>query len=123
MPEINGGYHEANVKFYDLSIVDDEPVVVFQTGLLGDKLSTYSQIKNDYKIVEINMRGYLFSKNKSNHDICWAFDYPLGYPMEEREVTHSEIYNYQFIVKYGKDADSSAKARKWFMNELAKESS
>jgi len=121
MVGINGGL-EVDADFYSFSIIDDEPIFIFEAGIGYDVVATYSQIKKDYKIVEAGdnvIRGYLIRDYVNENDIKHILG--VKCPIVIKDVNYYDIHNYSLIVKYGYDEDSIRKARKWFKNQIDKE--
>lgn len=120
MVGLNGGY-DVDDGFYNCSIIDDEPILNFRAGMGYDVISTYSQIKKDYKLITFKSScggGYLYPKSTSLEDIKNHFYNVKDGSIIEKEVNYYDLYNYDLIVSYGDDNEGKEKARLWFKNKV-----
>jgi len=122
MVGVNGGL-DVDEGFYNFSIVNDEPIFIFEVETGYDIVSTFSQVKKDYNIVEVGSSipsGYLFKKCITTNDIRDMLGVSEKCLIRYRDVNHYDVYNYDLIQKYGWDGESALKARKWLRDELIK---
>lgn len=124
MVGLNGGL-DVDEGFYNFSIIDDEPILIFSAGQGYDIVSTYSQLKTDYKIITFKSgwgSGYLYPKNMRLDEI--KGDFNNGVNLIEKEINHYDVFNYDRIVSFGDFGDYKGenykKAYNWFMNEVFK---
>ena len=123
MVGLNGGY-DVDDGFYNCSIIDDEPILNFRTSMGYDVISTYSQIKKDYKLITFRSScggGYLYPKSTSLEDIKDDFYNVKDGGIIEKEVNYYDLFKYDKITFSNNDDYESInykKAYDWFKNKV-----
>ena len=111
MVGVNGGL-DVEEDFYSFSIIDYEPIFIFRVGDGFDCVSTFSQLKKDFRFIG----KYLFKNQITIKDIRHIFHSPEK--VKETELTFYKVYNYDLIVSFGSCKESEDKARKWLINKI-----
>ena len=125
MVGVNGGL-EVDEDFYSFSIIDDEPILIFEVETGYDIVSTFSQVKKDYYIVEVGSSipsGYLFNKGIHINDIKSMLGVDDKCLITYKDVKYYDVYNYDLIKSFGNTDDNGVKARKWLRNQVLKNTS
>ena len=125
MVGVNGGL-EVDEDFYDFSIINDEPILIFEVETGYEIVSTFSQVKKDYYIVEVGSSipsGYLFNKGIHINDIKSMLGVDDKCLITYKDVKYYDVYNYDLIKSFGNTDDNGVKARKWLRNQVLKNTS
>lgn len=105
------GIPQACVRNYYDKPTTDEPTLEFFYGFgtYGIK-STYSELKENYEIVEVDCgRGYLIKKSMTDEEIRDNFSNPLKIKYKRVEVNYYRIWNHD-LISY---ADNSKETQEW----------